>query len=179
MSNEENVKLILKELTRTDLEKLNLWRNSRESVSNLGSAFRYVNIETDEAWFESYISSRATNVRLSLRLERSGHLDEMIGVSYLTDIDWANRNAEFAIWIGEKAHQRKGYGRQATELVLLHAFGDMNLHRVHLTVLSNNEPARKMYSSLGFREEGVLREILFKNGEYVDLILMSIFNDKS
>src|SRR5690554_1056559 len=119
----------IRELNRDDFLKINTWRNDPSIIDNLGSPFRYVAPNIDQAWLESYFSNRSNNIRLAICHEKSG----IIGAVYLLNIDWISRNAEFAIWIGEKAHQGKGVGRFFTQKVLIHAFNDMNLHRIYLT----------------------------------------------
>jgi RimJ/RimL family protein N-acetyltransferase len=60
--------------------------------------------------------------------------------------------------------------------LLRHAFQDLNLHRVWLRVLSDNEPAIHLYTKLGFIHEGRSRDVVFKNGKYADLLHMSILD---
>ncbi len=161
----------LRELSRVDLARLTKWRNERELVSQLTTAFRYVGQETDLHWFDEYIANRFNNIRLAICEAGS---EKFIGVVYLHEIDWINRNAEKAIWIGDKAFQGKGAGEFATRGMLHHAFNDLNLHRLHLTVLETNERALKLYRKVGFVEEGRLRQAVYKDGHYVDLIRMGM-----
>lgn len=163
----------LREISREDIPTINSWRNDPEIIENLGSPFRYVTKEVDDVWFSSYLGSRNSNIRLAIvEVERK----KLIGATYLTGIDWVCRSAEFSIWIGASESQGKGAGRFATLGTLEHAFNNMGLHRVHLTVLSENLRARNLYKSIGFSEEGILRQAVFKKGEYKDMIAMSILS---
>ena len=162
--------IYLSELQRGDLAANNRWRADRQLIDQLGSPFRHVAPEIDERWYEQYLASRAHTVRLAIcRADGS-----LVGASYLLDIDWVSRNAEFAIWIGEAAAQGQGIGTAATRLTLQHAFEDLNLERIHLLVLAENERAIKLYRSVGFREEGVQRRAVFKRTEYRDLLMMAV-----
>ncbi|WP_416196935.1 GNAT family N-acetyltransferase [Pseudomonas sp. Teo4] len=58
-----------------------------------------------------------------------------------------------------------------------HAFMDLNLNRVYLTVLENNARALSLYKKVGFKVEGTLRQAVFKNGEYCNMTQMSILAD--
>jgi len=164
----------LRELARSDLDAINRWRNDPDVVALLGGSFRHVCMTVDERWYESYLANRATNVRLAI--ERGD--GTMVGAVYLVGIDWLNRSAEFAIWIGDAASQGKRVGEAATRLMLAHAFDDLNLERVHLTVLGHNERAIRLYRKVGFVEEGVLRRAAFKGGQYRDLLAMAILRDE-
>jgi RimJ/RimL family protein N-acetyltransferase len=98
----------------------------------------------------------------------------MIGVVYLLDIDWQARSAVYAISIYEEKNKGKGIGKLATLKILEHAFNDLNLNRIQLEVLDYNEKAINFYNKIGFKKEGVIRESIYKNGEYHNQILMSI-----
>ena len=164
----------LRELARSDLETINRWRNDPGVVALLGGSFRHVCMTVDERWYESYLANRATNVRLAIEVTDG----KMVGAVYLVGIDWLNRSAEFAIWIGDAASQGKRIGEAATRLMLAHGFDDLNLERIHLTVLRHNERAIRLYRKVGFVEEGVLRRAAFKGGQYRDLLAMSILRDE-
>ncbi|WP_334191110.1 GNAT family N-acetyltransferase [Noviherbaspirillum sp.] len=165
----------LRELSRVDLARLTKWRNERDLVNQLNTAFRYVGQETDLDWFNEYVANRFNNIRLAICETES---EKFIGVVYLLEIDWINRNAEHAIWIGDKSFQGRGAGEFATRSVLHHAFTDLNLHRIHLTVLATNERALKLYRKVGFVEEGRLRQAVYKEGHYVDLIRMGMLEEE-
>ena len=167
--------IYLREIQRSDLPNINRWRNDKNLINFLGAPFRFINIEIDEKWFDSYLSHRANNIRLAI-CESVG--EKLLGVVYLLQIDWINRSGEYAIQIGEKDSQGSGAGFQATVKILEHAFTDLNLNRVYLTVLSNNERAIRLYKKIGFVEEGKLRKAVFKNGRYMDLICMAILKEE-
>lgn len=95
----------------------------------------------------------------------------------MTDIDWVSRHGYLGIFIGETEHQSKGHGRQAVRLMLRHAFRDLGLHRVYLTVLEDNPRALRVYEKCGFVVEGRLRQHAYKRGQFRDLILMGICAD--
>jgi UDP-4-amino-4,6-dideoxy-N-acetyl-beta-L-altrosamine N-acetyltransferase len=97
-----------------------------------------------------------------------------IGTIGLSNIDRKNQRAEFGILIGEADARRKGYGREASELILRYAFDDLGLHRVYLQALANNALAIKLYESLNFQLEGILRQHVFKRGAFRDVVVMAI-----
>lgn len=161
----------LREIEKKDMPIINGWRNKKDLIDFLGTPFRYINEDVDNNWYASYLSSRNSCVRLVIEESIS---DVIVGAVYLTSINWLNRSAEFSIWIGLTEHQSKGVGKFATLKILEHAFKDLGLHRIYLTVLEGNIRARKLYKSVGFSEEGVLRQAVFKNGCYENMVSMSI-----
>ena len=68
----------------------------------------------------------------------------------------------------------KGYGRSALMQVLDQAFGEFGAHRVWLDVMEDNHRARSLYRSLGFVEEGRLRECVKIGDEFVSMWLTSM-----
>lgn len=161
----------LRELCRADLKTLTAMRNDKALVDFLGGPFRFINPETDEAWFDSYQKNRQNQVRCAIVTKQQP--EALLGLVSLTGIDQISRSAEFHIMVAS-AHQGKGLGPFALKEILRHAFLNLNLNRVSLTVLSANLRARAMYQKAGFKEEGVLRQAVYKNGAYVDLVVMSI-----
>lgn len=161
----------LRELSRADLPLLNGWRNDREAQQWLVSPFRFIAEEVDAKWYDGYIGARSNSIRLAICESLSG---KFVGVVYLLGIDWISRSGDFGILIGDTSAQGKGAGEFATRTLLTHAFSDINLHRVQLSVLAANERAMSLYRKVGFVEEGCARQAVFKDGEYVDLIQMAI-----
>jgi UDP-4-amino-4,6-dideoxy-N-acetyl-beta-L-altrosamine N-acetyltransferase len=50
----------------------------------------------------------------------------------------------------------------------------LKLHTLKLEVLENNERAINFFKKLGFKEEGRLREFVFKEDIWYDAIIMGI-----
>jgi RimJ/RimL family protein N-acetyltransferase len=165
--------IFLRELERADLPAINAWRADYELVGLLGGSFRHVGSEVDARWFDAYLNLRAHNVRLAICVANSR---EIVGVVYLLNIDWINRSAEFSIQIGAASARGRGIGKAATELMLTHAFADLNLRRITLTVLATNTHAIALYEKTGFRQEGIFRQAAYKSGAYVDVIPMAILS---
>ena len=165
----------LREITRADLAHITKWRNNPELIQHLCSPFRFIDEEVDTMWFNKYLESRARNIRLAICKKNSG---EIVGAVYLLEIDGLHSNAEFGILIGDESAQGKGAGEFATRGILQHAFLDLNLHRVSLVALVNNDRALRLYRKIGFVDEGISRSALFKDGRYVDLIRMAILSDE-
>lgn len=163
----------LRELSRDDINKINEWRNNRELIDNLGAPFRYIDSSVDTAWIESYFSNRSQCVRLAICDESTNNL---IGAIYLLNIDWLSKNCELAVWIGDDNYRGKGAGYFSVYNALKHAFLDLNLHKVYLTVLENNTPAIKLYEKSGFVFEGIHREAVYKNGNYLNMQQLSILS---
>jgi ribosomal protein S18 acetylase RimI-like enzyme len=67
-------------------------------------------------------------------------------------------------------HRRTGAGRQLVQAIIDHA--RQKVEQLQLTVVSTNQPALRLYESLGFRQYGLEKNALKHNGTYSDEILM-------
>lgn len=165
----------LREIEKKDLEKINRWRNNSELIAQLGAPFRFINLEVDENWFATYMSNRDNTIRCSIIEEDK---NEIVGLVSLVSIDYMNQSAEFHIMIGEKNNQGKGIGTFAVNAMLQHAFQNMNMQRIELNVLEDNQRAIHLYEKVGFVKEGIKRRAKYKNGKFVNMLNYSILKDE-
>jgi len=80
--------------------------------------------------------------------------DRPIGTTALDGIAHRHGTAEFSIGIGDESFRGKGYGTEATRLMLDYAFGVLGLSNVMLIVYDYNRAGRRAYAKAGFREFG-------------------------
>jgi diamine N-acetyltransferase len=100
-----------------------------------------------------------------------------IGNAALTNIDFRDRTCDFEIVIGEASARGKGYGTEATRLVLDHAFTVLGMRNVMLKVYAFNLAGIKAYENAGFRQFGRRRQAAEMNGEPWDVIYMESLRD--
>ena len=95
-----------------------------------------------------------------------------IGLTHLSEIDWRGRTAAFGIVLGEADARGRGYGTEATRLLLDYAFTALGLHSVMLITDSFNLTGQAAYRKAGFKEFGRRRQCSLLNGELLDLVYM-------
>ncbi len=100
--------------------------------------------------------------------------DEPLGFVALHSLEWNNGAAALSIGIGAAGQRGKGYGGEALALALQYAFCELNLHRVGLDYIDDNERAMALYQRAGFVEEGRLREYVHRDGRRRDRVYMGI-----
>ncbi len=76
-----------------------------------------------------------------------------VGITWLSDFSYRDRTASFSIFLGTR-NRGKGYGTEATRLVLDYAFTVLGLHNVMLIVAEFNTAGRRAYENAGFRVFG-------------------------
>jgi RimJ/RimL family protein N-acetyltransferase len=99
---------------------------------------------------------------------------EYVGEVVLNGLDTDNLSCGFRIClVGPRAFGR-GYGSEATRLILAHAFGTAGVNRVELEVYDFNPRARHVYEKIGFVHEGTKRQALRWDGEWIDAHVMAM-----
>lgn len=111
----------------------------------------------------------AKNYKNQIHLACVDDNDNYLGTISLKNIDYENRNAEYAISFHEKAFGT-GASTYATEEILRIAFEELKLQKVYLNVLSINERANAFYNKIGFKKVGIFHNHILKNNGYEDLI---------
>jgi RimJ/RimL family protein N-acetyltransferase len=101
---------------------------------------------------------------------------EPIGFCLLRDL----RNENKSVKIQRLALERtgSGLGRRFFAFLLEKIFDDYGAHRAWLDVFEGNPRARHLYRSFGFREDGVLRDLVLRDGRYYTHLLMSLLEDE-
>jgi diamine N-acetyltransferase len=99
---------------------------------------------------------------------------ELVGFAGLIHVDHIDRTAEFFVMIGEEQHRGRGYGTEATRLVLDHAFTALGLANVILRVYEYNLAGIRAYEKAGFRRVGVRRTSKFMGGKLWDTVFMDV-----
>jgi RimJ/RimL family protein N-acetyltransferase len=100
--------------------------------------------------------------------------ERLIGTCAFSQLDGENGSAMYHITIGEPDVWGRGYGTEATRLMLAHAFGTLGIHRVALFVFEFNERAIRAYRRCGFVVEGRSRESIWRDGRWWDELAMSV-----
>jgi len=113
-----------------------------------------------------------TDRSLSLAIEADGTL---IGAMVLRNLEnLPSRSATFGIIIGDSDYLDRGYGTEASTLLLDYAFAVLGYHKINLDFFEYNARAQAMYEKLGFVLEGRRRENHWTRGRFWDDILMGV-----
>lgn len=155
-------------------QKMVDWINDKEVTEFLFRGMRPATLQSVAQEMGQYLSASG-DVVLAI-CAREGN--EYVGVAGLHDINAVTRSAEFRILIGEKGYWRKGFGAEASQLVVAYGFEFLNLNKVWLGANARNQRALDSYRSSGFVEEGRLRQESFRSGRYDDVIRMSLLHNE-
>ena len=164
-------KITLRAIEKRDVEVLRNWRNHPEMRKYLFSHMPVSEIQ-QAGWYER--SASDTRNQILMVDDPTG---QTVGYVQLSRIDYKNRSVEIGGHLSPEA-QGQGYGRDAFHTLMRFAFRQMNMHRVSLEVFDFNDRAIALYKKLGFHEEGRLRDAVFQDGRYYDIVVMSILESE-
>ncbi len=164
-------KIYLRGLERNDLSgNMFQWANDPEVTHFMFMGIKPNTLENLEADYESLSKSDKDFVFAIIDKKTDRH----IGNAGLYAINWISRSAEYRIIIGEKKYWNKGYAQETAALILKYGFDKLNLNKIWLGVNASNKAGAASYKKSGFAEEGILRQEIYRNGQYYDAVRMSI-----
>ncbi|RLA51278.1 MAG: N-acetyltransferase [Gammaproteobacteria bacterium] len=165
--------LVLKDITLEHTAAFMCWIADKQAIKYTLSKFLP---QRNEQWVQSYILSLMED---NSTWDQTIIVDNVpIGYCGLSNLSKQNRSAEYFIIIGDRNYWNRGIGTFAGQIVLTYGFSKIGLHRIWLTVSEVNHGAIKSYESLGFSEEGRMKDACFRDGSYHDKIVMSILEDQ-
>ncbi len=161
----------LRALVREDVERLRNWRNLPELFRYHFSPLPLSQME-QERWYENYASGGRQTIFIIETLK-----EKQIGYTLIKDLDHKNQCAEIGLFLSPE-FQEQGYGKDSFKTLMKFCFNELNLHRLMLEVFSFNDRAVQMYKKLGFQVEGTLRDAYFCEGQFHNIVIMSILRDE-
>jgi RimJ/RimL family protein N-acetyltransferase len=136
----------------------------------------WVNDEEIRRYFSIYPTSDTRGEeRLELLYKDGKHIifgvalnenNRLIGLVGLKDINYINQSAEFYIIIGDRSAWGKGYGTEATKLMIRYGFMELNLNRIQTQSMEDNIGGWRADEKAGFKYEATLREVILRFGKY-------------
>jgi len=104
-------------------------------------------------------------------IEHHGRPIGRIGINGMRRRD---RICALYVFIGERSAWGDGLGTDAVDAMVGHTFKRFDLHQIELWSLADNERAIRAYRHCGFREEARLADRSWKDGRWVDRVVMTV-----
>jgi RimJ/RimL family protein N-acetyltransferase len=99
---------------------------------------------------------------------------EYVGYGGLMNLKNSKKVFELGIVIGDRRYWNRGYGKEIVKLLLQHGFCELDGRKIELTTHQRNERALACFSACGFTEDHRIHGVTKFDGQYVDMIEMSI-----
>ena len=128
-----------------------------------------------ENYMSNHFQAGENNV---LRLMIEDVDNRTVGTIILSDIDQKNGTASIGIKIIGDKNRGKGTGTDSIMALLRYSFDELRLNRVCTTFLDYNQPSQTAFKRCGFQIEGCMRQHIYKNGAYHDMLFAGILRDE-
>ncbi len=164
-------------LSGKDAERFAEWSNDANFLRNFDSKFA---LPREIEYYSNLIekNNEADNIIQfcikTINCENLEDNDMIIGFALLNDIEWNNRSANLVLAIAENDFKNMGLGTETLQILLDFAFNELNLNRIGVSMISNNERALHLFEKSGFVIEGSMRQAVLRDGIKLDKIFMSI-----
>ena len=166
----DSFSVYLRPLEEDDWKYSVKWRQDELIWSMVIGQRYYVSELYERMWVKDHIENQQKN-KVFVLCEKGD--TKALGYVYLNNIDMKNRSCFFAKLLGDHEAWGKGYGTQMAMLALHYAFYELGLERVEARQLLTNRASIRVNEKCGFKTEGCARHAAFKDGQFVDLNLMS------
>ena len=166
-----NTQIRLRALSSADADLLIKWRFAEDNYAYFFECIP-VSREQNLKWIEA---AQSKGSEINFIAERISDFVP-VGMIALVGIDARSQKCEMGrVLIGKAEDRKSGLGGGMIRLLLRYAFLHLNMRKVYCEVFADNENAIRFYKKHGFKEDGLFKEHVYKNGEFKDVLHMSIF----
>lgn len=157
---------LIRRMTEADLDMVLRWRNHPDV-----RAFMYTQHEiAPQEHAEWYERARVDERRYLLVYEEGGVPCGFVNFSEMP----AGRNSIWGFYAAPSAPW--GAGRRMGRAAVAYGFDKAGFHKISGEALAHNEKSIRFHLSLGFQQEGVLRDHFFDNGKYQDVVCFGLLS---
>jgi RimJ/RimL family protein N-acetyltransferase len=156
-----------------DAVAVHRWFNNPEATKTLMERREGFSHEEAETWVRRAMAAGGEDRKYAILVE--GY-EEPVGFTALYGL-FRQTAPELGALIGDDV-RGKGVGRRAEALTIVKAFDDFGAHRVYGRIPADNDAAKRVVTSLGWRHEGTMRGHLRRDGEFADCEVWGVLPDE-
>ena len=161
-----------------DIEFIHKCKNDEQLNKMTVGNFKKFSHEESEQWVRNCMK-RDRDDRLFWAVCTNDDERRCIGWVSLVNIDMVNKSAETgAILIGDKNYNDGFAWIESAVFLLKYGFEDLRLNRIYGVCLSEHKMSSQITKVIYMQTEGILRQAVYKNGQYNDLIYSGILRDE-
>ena len=155
-------------MLEADLEKVLEWRNDQQ-IRHYMYTQREITLAEHINWYENTFKNPNHHM---LVFELNNLACGFININKLADVDIA----DWGFYVAPGSE--KGTGKKLGVAALNYAFETLKLHKICGQALAYNAPSINFHTSLGFLQEGVLRDQYFNGQRYYDVVHFGLLADE-
>jgi RimJ/RimL family protein N-acetyltransferase len=170
-----NSRLYLRAFEYDDLTLINKLRNDDELFEfTCGNKF-HTSLERDKKWIEDKIFNNSTQLYLMLCIAET---KIPIGYVAATNIDYINRKAQYGGIVISWEFKGKGYGTEASKLLLKHIFEELGINMVYGYWREDHVASLRMAEKVGFKIKGLIQDFVFKQNKFHNAYICSLLKSE-
>ena len=153
-----------------DLAIIQKYRND-ETLRQYFREYREFSLTQIKDWYFNMIK----DIRFEMFVVIDLDLDEVVGVTGITYIDWPNKHADVHFYIGKNSEWiDEKYSGTAIKLILDYGFKTLNLNKLWAEIYEIDIKKLSFFEKKGFKIDATLREHYFHNGKYYSSHILSL-----
>ncbi len=143
------------------------WNKETQTQQHLDQIWFPSSLRRQEEWVaKQTTASVEDDSYFFVILNKNG---DRVGMVHTNDCDKKNGHFSYAVAILE-AHRNKGYAKAAIQMVLAYYFNELRYHKALVGIYAFNKQSIGLHQTLGFQQEGRLREMIYAGNAYHDLL---------
>ena len=161
-------KIILRAVEEEDIEMVRQRTNTPEFEEMVVGWTLPLSTKDQKEWYQGH-----KNDMNSIRFTIESKDDGAVGMIHIGEIDWKNGAiGKSSMRIDKKDVSSKGLATDAWMTLMKYIFDELRLNRVAGSSLPHNTASLRVCEKVGFKIEGTLRQAVYKNGKFHDVIIL-------
>jgi len=168
------LRVYLRTLTPEDLAYLSEWAEDPFIERMVGSEFlnSYKHVyDKDSSFYEACLTD---STQIVLVIEASPEWSRPLGVARLFNIHLLEGYAFLEVMLTASKALRRGFGVEAGKLISYYGVDVLGLRRIEAKVYEYNHLSANSLRRNGFRQEGILRQAGYQDGQCWDMLVFGI-----
>jgi UDP-4-amino-4,6-dideoxy-N-acetyl-beta-L-altrosamine N-acetyltransferase len=163
----------LRKVLTDDLEMVMRWRMLPEVTQYMYSDPQLTLVDQTR-WLER-INSTGKDSAWIIELDQPR---TPVGLLSLSEMDTVHQRCAWAYYIADPAARGKGLAKPLECNVYDYVFERLGFNRLWCEVFSSNDRVVALHERFGSKVEGMLRQHIFKNGQFHDVVRMAVLKDE-
>ena len=157
---------------KSDISQLKDWRNNSD-FRKYFREYKELSDEDQENWHENEVINNPETIMFSIRRNKDDILLGCCGFVYYRHI---HKHADLSLYIGwnDEYIDKEGYAKESCELLMAYGFNELCLNKIWTEIYEFDDKKRELYLSLGFQQDGLLRQNYWHDGKWWNSRILSI-----
>ena len=161
---------------KSDVSQLKDWRNNSD-FRKYFREYKELSDENQENWYKNEVLKSPETIMFSIRRNEDNILLGCCGFVYYKHI---HKHADLSLYIGwnDEYIDKKGYAKESCELLMAYGFNELCLNKIWTEIYEFDDRKRELYLSLGFQQDGLLRQNYWYDGKWWNSRILSILSSE-